>query len=364
MGYFDRQIWAEVVSFGLMKAIIFEQHGNLEQVRYADVPEPTIGPDEVLLSVQAAALNRLDLWVLAGWPGLKLKMPHVMGSDGAGIVTAVGSQVQHVQPGDRVAVNPTLWDPNDPFARAGHDNMSDAFAILGEHVDGFFAEYTAVPARNLVKMPDHASFTEAAAASLVFVTAWHSLIKRGRLQAGESVLIVGAGGGVNTAAIQIAKLAGAGCIYVVGSDEQKLALARQLGADVTINRQNEEWGKAIFKLTQRRGVDVVVDNVGAATFHTSLRALKRGGRLLTVGNTSGAIFEFDNRLMFGKHLSIIGSTMGTHADYEEVMGLLFNGRLRPIIDTVYPLDQGLVALQRLQNNEVMGKLLLTPTLAA
>lgn len=347
-----------------MKAIVFHQHGQLDQVSYTDVPEPTIGPDEVLLAVQAAALNRLDLWVLAGWPGLKLKLPHVMGSDGAGIVTAVGRQVQHVQPGDRVAVNPTLWDPTDPFARTGHDNMTDAFAILGEHVDGFFAEYTAVPARNLLKMPDHASFADAAAASLVFVTAWHSLIKRGGLQAGETVLIVGAGGGVNTASIQIAKLAGAGCIIVVGSDEKKLALARQLGADVTINRQTEEWGKAVFKLTNRRGVDVVVDNVGAATYHSSLRALRRGGRLLTVGNTSGALFEFDNRLIFGKHLSIIGSTMGTHADYEEVMRLVFNGRLRPIIDTIYPLEQGLTALQRLQQNDVMGKLLLTPPGAA
>jgi NADPH:quinone reductase-like Zn-dependent oxidoreductase len=342
-----------------MKAIVFHQHGDLDQVEYTDVPEPAVGADEVLLAVKAAALNRLDLWVLAGWPGLKLKLPHVMGADGAGVVAAVGSHVSNVQVGDRVAVNPTLWNPDDPFARRGQDNMTDAFSIIGEHVAGFFAEYTAVPARNLLKMPDHASFEEAAAASLVFVTAWHSLIERGRLQAGETVLIVGAGGGVNTAAIQIAKLAGAGCIFVVGSGEEKLALARRLGADVTINRNEEDWGKAIFKLTNRLGVDVVVDNVGAATYHTSLRALKRGGRLLTVGNTSGAKFEFDNRLMFGKHLSIIGSTMGTHADYERVMGLVFDGRLRPVIDTVYPLSEGLAALQRLKVSDVMGKLVLS-----
>ncbi len=237
--------------------------------------------------------------------------------------------------------------------------MTDGFSIIGEHVDGFAAEYIALPSRNLVKMPDHATFADAAAASLVFVTAWHSLIGRGGLQAGETVLIVGAGGGVNTASIQIAKLAGAGRIYVVGSDEKKLALARQLGADVTINRQEEDWGKAIFKLTNRLGVDVVVDNVGAATYHTSLRALKRGGRLLTVGNTSGAKFEFDYRLMFGKHLSIIGSTMGTHADYETVMGMVFDGRLRPVIDSIYPLEDGLTALRRLQAGEVMGKLVLS-----
>lgn len=342
-----------------MKAVVFHQHGDLDQVVYTDVPQPEIGPDEALIEVKAAALNRLDLWVLQGWPSLKLKLPHIMGSDGAGVVTAVGSQVSRVQVGDRVAVNPTLWDPADPFARRGQDNMTDAFAIIGEHVDGFFAEYAAVPARNLVKMPPQASFADAAAASLVFVTAWHSLITRGRFKAGETVLIVGAGGGVNTASIQIARLAGAGCIYVVGSSAEKLAQAQALGADVTINRQEEDWGKAIFKLTNRLGVDVVVDNVGAATYHASLRALKRGGRLLTVGNTSGPKFEFDNRLMFGKHLSIIGSTMGTHTDYEQVMSLIFDGRLRPIIDTTYPLREGQTALRRLQTGDVIGKLVLS-----
>jgi NADPH:quinone reductase-like Zn-dependent oxidoreductase len=238
--------------------------------------------------------------------------------------------------------------------------MCQSFAILGEHVDGFFADYAAVPARNLLKMPENARFDEAAAASLVYVTAWHSLIKRGGLQAGESVLIIGAGGGVNTAAIQIAKLAGASTIYVVGSSDEKLTQAQELGADVVINRHEENWGKAIFKATNRQGVDIVVDNVGAATYTSSLRALKKGGRLLTVGNTSGPTFEIDNRLLFGKHLSIIGSTMGTIQDYAEVMGLVFNGRLRPIIDTTYPLSDGLSALQRLQDGDVAGKLVLKP----
>ncbi|HID51528.1 MAG TPA: alcohol dehydrogenase [Anaerolineae bacterium] len=341
-----------------MKAIFFNEHGRLDYVQYGEVARPEIGPDEVLVEVKAAALNRLDLWVLEGWPGLNLKLPHVMGSDGAGVIAAVGANVSGWQVGDRVAVNPTIGRDDDYFGRRGLDNMCDNFAILGEHVDGFFAEYTAVPARNLLKMPDHASFAAAAAASLVFVTAWHSLITRGRLQAGESILIVGAGGGVNTAAIQIAKMAGAGPIYVVGSSKEKLAKARDLGADVLINRQEENWGKAIFKATNRMGVDVVVDNVGAATFATSLRALKRGGRLLTVGNTSGPAFELDNRFIFGKHLSIIGSTMGTSADYETVMRLIFDGRLHPVIDTIYPLAQGKTALQQLAKGNVSGKLVL------
>lgn len=343
-----------------MKAVVFYEHGSLENVQVADVPEPQIGPDEVLLDVKAAALNRLDLWVLAGWPGLNLKLPHIMGSDGAGVIAKVGTNVTDFAVGDRVAVNPTRGSDTDYFGRRGLDNMSDNFAILGEHEDGFFAEYTAVPARNILKMPDEADFAAAAAASLVYVTAWHSLITRGGLQAGETVLIVGAGGGVNTAAIQVAKLAGAERIYVVGSSVEKLAKAEALGADVLINRHEEDWGKAIFKATNRRGVDVVVDNVGAATFHTSLRALKKGGRLLTVGNTSGPKFEFDNRLMFGKHLSIIGSTMGTSADYATVMNLVFNGRLHPVIDTVYPLSEGITALKRLEEGDVTGKLVLTP----
>ncbi len=343
-----------------MKALVFHEHGTLEQVKVDDVPTPEIGPSEVLVEIKAAALNRLDLWVLAGWPGLNLKIPHIMGSDGAGIIAEVGANVDGFAVGDRVAINPTKSCGKCSFCLSGQDNMCQTFAIMGEHVDGFYADYAAVPARNLLKMPDSASFEEAAAASLVYVTAWHSLIKRGGLQAGESVLIIGAGGGVNTAAIQIAKFAGASTVYVVGSSDDKLARARELGADVTINRHEENWGKTVFKATNRQGVDMVIDNVGAATFTGSMRALKKGGRLLTVGNTSGPTFEIDNRLLFTKHISLIGSSMGTIQDYAEVMSLVLNGRLRPIIDTTYPLSEGLTALQRLQDGDVAGKLVLIP----
>lgn len=343
-----------------MQAVAFHQHGDLEKVKYESIPRPEVGPDEVLLQVKAAAYNRLDLWVLDGWPGLNLKLPHVMGSDGAGVVAEVGKQVVGVAVGDRVAVNPTLSCGHCAYCLSGQDNMCDQFAIMGEHVDGFAAEFTAVPARNLLKLPEHVSFAAAAAASLAFVTAWHSLITRGQLQAGESILIVGAGGGVNTAAIQIAKLAGAGPIYVIGSSAAKLDMARELGADVTINRHEENWGKAVFKASSRQGVDVVVDNVGAATYVQSLRSLKKGGRLLTVGNTSGPQFEIDNRLLFAKHLSIVGSTMGPMHDYERVMGLLFNGRFHPVIDSTFPLSDGVRALQKLQTGDVIGKVVLLP----
>ncbi len=345
-----------------MKALAFEQHGGPEQAGLLDLPVPPIGRHEVLLSVRAAALNRLDLWVLEGWPGLRLKLPHILGADGAGTVAAVGEDVDRFRAGDRVAVNPTICnDPADRFARLGFDNMCDDFALFGEHIDGFFAEFAAVPERNLLPLPDHVPFAAAAAASLVFVTAWHSLITRGGLRAGESVLVVGAGGGVNTAAIQIARLAGARPIFVVGSSAAKLALARDLGADVLINRNEVDWSREVYRLTERRGVDVVVDNVGAATFAQSLRALRRGGRLVTVGNSSGPRFELDNRYLFGKHLTIIGSTMGTSADYETVMGLVFAGRLRPIIDTVYPLADGAIALEQLRAGDVLGKIVLEIT---
>lgn len=342
-----------------MKALAFEQHGALEDVRLIELPVPAPGPGEALVRIHAAALNRLDLWVLEGWPALRLKMPHIMGSDGAGVVSAVGPGVARFSPGDRVAINPTICnDPEDEFARRGFDNMCADFALFGEHVDGFFAEYAVVPERNLLPLPDHVPFETAAAASLVFVTAWHSLIARGRLQPGESVLVVGAGGGVNTAAIQIARLAGAGAILVVGSSESKLSLARELGADILINRTETEWSREVHRLTGKRGVDIVVDNVGAATFPQSLRALRRGGRLLTVGNSSGPRLELDNRFIFGKHLSIIGSTMGTSADFSTVMSLIFQGRLSPVIDSVYPIDQGVMALSRLRDGDVLGKLLL------
>ena len=343
-----------------MKALAFHGHGTLENVSYTDILEPSVGPHDVKVAIKAAALNRLDLWVLAGWPGLKLKLPHVMGSDGAGVVVEVGAEVTSVSVGDRVAINPSIVKKEDEYTQSGRDNLSPNLAILGEHIDGAAAEFAVVPAVNLLKMPEGIDFASAAAASLVYVTAWHSLITRGGMRPGEDILVVGAGGGVNTASIQIARYAGARNIYVVGSSDEKLAQAEALGANVLINRNNEDWGRALFKLTNRRGVDIVIDNVGAATYHKSLRALARGGRLLTVGNTAGPKFEIDNRLLFGKHLSIIGSTMGPRQDYATVMNLVFNGSLKPTVDTVYPLSEGLTALQRLEQGDVIGKLVLQP----
>ncbi len=340
-----------------MRAVAVKQHGGLEVLEYGEFPMPVPGPGEALVRLQAAALNRLDLWVRAGWPGIKLAYPFVMGADGAGVVAALGDGVTEPMPGTRVVINANLGDGTCEFCRAGLENQCVNWGLLGETRSGTYAEYVVVPARNLLPVPEGFDLHAAAAAGLVFHTAWHSLITRGQLRPGETVLVVGASGGVNSASIQIAKLAGAEVI-VVGSTPAKLALAEHLGADHLVDRSKEEnWSKAIFKLTNRRGVDVVVDNVGTTYYH-SFRAARVGGRILTVGNTGAPKFEIDNRYIFGKHLSLIGSSMGTINDFRTVMGLVFEGRLKPVIDRTFPLSEARLAQERLENGEQLGKVTL------
>ena len=343
-----------------MDAVALKGHGDLEQVAFAQVPVPEIGEGEVLVEFRSHRGQGPLLCGVRVQSRLKLQFPHVLGGDGAGVIKQVGTGIEGFSPGDRVAINPTLSCGDCHFCAAGKDNMCDEFALFGEHVPGFFGQFQAVPGRNLLPLPDHVSYERAAAASLVYVTAWHSLITVGKFKAGEDILVIGAGGGVNSASIDIARLAGARRIVVVGSNEKKLKLARRLGATVTIIRHEIAWDKAVFQATEKQGVDVVIDNVGNETFTKSLRALKKGGRLLTVGNSSGARFEFDNRYVFGKHLSLLGSTMGPRQDYEAVMRLVFNGQLKPEIDSTFPLSDGPDALRQLEEGDVAGKLLLRP----
>jgi NADPH:quinone reductase-like Zn-dependent oxidoreductase len=273
----------------------------------------------------------------------------------------VGEGVSTVAVGDRVVINGTIsTDPLDPLVLAGKDNLAKGTVILGEDIRGTYAEYVVVPQQNVLKLPDTFQFEEAAAASLVFLTAWHSLVTRGNLRPGETVLVVGAGGGVNTASIQIAKQVGAEVI-VLGSNANKCERARYLGANQTINREEEpDWSRAVYALTDKRGVDVVVDNVGAATWGSSIRSLTRGGRLLTVGGTSGYSADVPVNIIFRKHLSIIGSTMGTHEDFRTVMGMIFSGKLQSIVDRVFPLDQVRAAHQYLEAGDFFGKVVLVP----
>ncbi|MCY3573491.1 MAG: zinc-binding dehydrogenase [Chloroflexi bacterium] len=341
-----------------MKAAVLTRHGGAEVVDYrGDLPVPEVGAGEVRVRIKAAALNRLDLWVRAGWRGLALDFPHVICADGAGIVDALGAGVTGFAPGDRVCIDPTIVPPDDPALRTGLENQT-RIAILGEHHSGTAAEYVVLPQRNLLKMPAGFDFGEAAAVGLVGVTAWHSLITRGGLQPGETVLIVGAGGGVNSISIQIAKLAGAQ-VFVVGSNAEKCAQAEKIGADITINREHDpQWSRAVAKLTGRRGVDVVVDNVGAATLGQSMRACRIGGRILIVGGTSGYGFDLNVAQLFTRHISLIGSTMGPHQDYERFMQQAFAGRIQAVIGARLPLHEARQAQTLLENNAVFGKIVL------
>ncbi|MGE5775804.1 MAG: zinc-binding dehydrogenase [Chloroflexota bacterium] len=348
-----------------MKAVLFRQHGGPDVLEYTDFPSPEPKPGEALIRLRAAALNRMDVLVRNGWQGLKLELPHIDGADGAGEIVALSGALAEtkreqevmLKVGDRVVIDANLGCGKCEFCLAGKDNMCSEWHLLGETVRGTYAEYVALPVKQLYRLPDDFDFHQAAAAALVYQTAWHSLVKRGNLQKGETVLVVGAGGGVNTASVQIAKYIGAQ-VVVIGSSAEKLQLAESLGADILIDRsQEEDWSKAVFKATDRRGVDVVVDNVGT-TFMQSLRCLRKGGRLLTVGNSGAPKFEIDNRYMFAKHLSIIGSTMSPLSEFKEVMDLIVAGKLKPVLDRTYPLEDAAAAQERLWRNENFGKITL------
>ncbi|MCB0101177.1 MAG: zinc-binding dehydrogenase [Anaerolineales bacterium] len=340
-----------------MKAILFHTHGGTEVLSYSEFPTPQPKTGEVLIRLKAAALNRMDVLVRNGWQGLKLEYPHIPGADGAGEVADIGEGVNGFRIGERVVINANIGCGECEACQNGRDNLCKNWHLLGETIRGTYCEYVSLPAKQLHKMPNDFGFHEAAAAALVYQTSWHSMKVRGGVKAGETVAIIGAGGGVNSASIQIGKYLGAKVI-VIGSNAEKLAQAETLGADILIDRSKEaDWSKSIYRATNKRGADVVVDNVGT-TFPLSLRALAKGGRLLTVGNSGAPKFEIDNRFIFAKHLSIIGSTMSTTSDFREVMDLVFAGKLKPILDKSFPLHEAPAAQERLWQGKNFGKITL------
>jgi NADPH:quinone reductase-like Zn-dependent oxidoreductase len=342
-----------------MKAIVIPSHGGPEVLRYADVAEPTISPTEVLVRVYACALNHLDLWVRQGLPGITFSLPLIPGSDISGEIVQVGDLVTRVRVGDRVLLSPGVSCGQCEACSAGNDNMCRRYTLLGYGYDGGYAEYVKAPEVNAIPIPGDLSFEEAAAVPLVFLTAWHMLIARARLRAGEDVLVLGAGSGVGSAAIQIAKLTGARVMATAGSPE-KLAKALQLGADEVVDHTKQKIAVEVKRWTSRRGVDVVFEHVGEATWEQSIASLAIGGRLVTCGATTGAQTKIDLRVLFAKQLSLLGSYMGSRAELYAVLKLIGERKLRPVIDRVLPLSEAAAAHAALERREQFGKIVLQP----
>lgn len=340
-----------------MKAVIFSEHGGPEVLRYTDAPEPGIGRSEVLVRVRACALNHLDIWIRRGLPGISVPLPHILGSDIAGEIAGVGSGVPGLKPGEKVLLLPGISCGHCAQCTAGKDSQCRDYTLFGYMVPGGYAEYVDAPAVNVIPMPAHLSYEEAAAVPLVFLTAWHMLITRANLKPAEEVLVLGAGSGVGSAAIQIAKAAGARVIATAGSEE-KLAKAKELGADETILHSKRDIAAEVRRLTNRRGVDVVFEHVGEATWEKSIRSLAVGGRLVTCGATTGYEGKIDIRYLFTHQLSILGSYMGGKAELLSVLELVGRGVLKPVIDKVLPLAEAAEAHRRMENREQFGKIVL------
>ncbi len=341
-----------------MRAVLIERHGGPEVVRVDEAPQPSPGPGEIRVRVMAASLNHLDLWTRRGIPGVMLPLPHIPGADGSGVVDEVGPGVAEWSPGDEVYLQPGLFCGRCEFCLQGEESLCIRYRLLGEHVAGTLAEFVVVPAVNAYHKPHGLDWITAAAFPLVYQTAWRLLITAGRLQAGESVLIHGVGGGVSNAALQIAAYAGA-LTYVTSSSREKLDRAIALGADVAIDYTSEEVPARISELTGKRGVDLVVDNVGEATWKDSIECVRRGGRVVTCGATTGREASTPIPRVFWKQITIRGSTMSNRREFARVSRLVIGGRIRPVVDRVFPLDRALDALQRLESGEHFGKVVVT-----
>ena len=340
-----------------MKAVRFHQHGGPEVLRYEDAPDPQAEAGEAIVRVRACALNHLDLWNRRGLERVRFKLPHIAGADIAGeIVSATDNSWAA---GDRVMLQPGLSCGRCPACLDGRDNECPRYDVLGSQSDGGYAEFVRVPLQNLVAIPDAIGFVEAAAFPLTFLTAWHMLVTRARIRPGEDVLVLGAGSGVGQAAIQIAALHGARVIATAGSDE-KLAKAREIGADEVVNHHTQDIADEIRRLTDKRGVDIVVEHVGVATWDASLRSLAKGGRLVTCGATTGYDAKIDLRFLFARQYTLMGSYMGTKSELLRAARFFFSGQLRPVVDSVWPLAQAVDAQRRLEEGAQFGKIVLEP----
>ncbi|MDB9233190.1 zinc-binding dehydrogenase [Halorubrum ezzemoulense] len=342
-----------------MKAVQFADHGDRDVIEYGEFPEPDPDRGEVLVDVKAGALNHLDVWTRRGMPGIDVEMPHIPGSDAAGVVEAVGEGVTRFEPGDHVAVSAGVSCGNCEFCRNGEESLCVSFHIIGEHVRGVHAEKASVPAENLVPVPDGVDWEVAGSASLVFQTAWRMLQTRADIEAGEKVLVLGASGGVGHAAVQIADHAGCE-VFATASTEEKLAHAEDCGADHVIDYEANDFADEIAALTGKRGVEVVVDHVGEATYPNSLKSMAKGGRLVTCGATTGPNPGAGLNRIFWNQLSVIGSTMATPGEVDDVLELVWDGTFEPRVREVLPMSEAARAHEMIENREGFGKVVVRP----
>ena len=342
-----------------MKCVRIREHGGVDKLLFEEVPTPSVDANGVLVRVKATSINHLDLWVRKGLPGVKFPLPLIPGVDAAGIVAAAGDAVSHVAAGDRVVVVQGISCGHCKQCLKGDDNLCKDYRLIGEHRDGGDAEFISVPGRNIIKLPDSVSFETAAAAALVFLTAWQMLVDKARVQAGEDVLIVGASSGVGSSGLQIAKLLGARVIATTSSDE-KAAKLQKLGADDVINYRTQNVLQEVRRLTGKKGVEVVFDHIGSSVWEENIKAMAKGGRLVTCGSTSGYEAVTDLRYIFYKQLQILGSTMGRKGDLLTILDLIDRGRLKPVIDSILPLSEVREAHRIVEEGKHFGKIVLTP----
>jgi len=340
-----------------MKAIRFHEFGGPEVLKYEDVPDPVLRKDQVLVRVKACALNHLDLFCRAGVPGVKL--PHINGSDISGDIVEVGEYITDLKPGQRVLLVPMMFDNVCRACVSGQQNFCPNFTVIGYRNDGGNCELIAVPRVNVVPIPGNLSYDEAASVPLVFLTAWHMLVARAGIKPGQTVLVLGASSGVGSAAIQICKLFNTNVITTAG-DEKKLERAKQLGADFLINHYKQSISEEVKKITAKQGVDIVFEHVGKATWGESMKSARPGGTIVTCGATTGGEISMDLRFLFTRQSSYLGSFMGTMTDFYEVMGHVFSGKLKPVVDRAFPLKDAADAHEYLAKSEMFGKVILNP----
>lgn len=340
-----------------MKAVVFYENGEVDKLMYTDMEKPKISPYEVLVKVKACALNHLDIWVRQGLPGIEIPMPHILGSDIAGEVAEVGMEVKNFRPGDKVLIAPGVRCRKCVYCITNSDSMCNSFKIMGFQVQGGYAEFAKAHVDNIIPISDKFSFEEWAAVPLVFLTAWHMLITRGQLKPGENVLIHAAGSGIGSAAIQIARLSGARVI-TTARGEKKVEKAKQLGADEVIDYSKENYAERVRLITNNKGADLIFEHIGPDTWEKNLQCLARGGRMVVCGATSGPTSNIDIRFLFMKQHTIIGCYMGSKKELLDVLNLVELGRLRPVIDSTFPLKEAQEAHQKMLNRENFGKIVL------